>query len=681
MDLEHTHRFRRDSGLQVVLEQEGDEFIDSNQEFQRDLLKAATRYISTESISAAAACSSNMRRFILDVIRVSHRFFSVDRVFNPEEILTNFSPRVMRDEIKALGERVFDTVTGRLAEFKFVNVMIDAGSMLNRSYVHVTISNPYSSQKPLPFDLFIKDGPTDWSAQDYYEALEAQVARLISLRKRLIPVAVCHDRLLCQSLAVRRLVEVLAEGDNGIVVVDCPCLNHLLNTVFTHTLDMPGLKVIVKKIGALATHLRKRDAVFHLKRHCPYPPKTRWLYLCDTLAFLYQHKDAIISYFLQRSDGATVKSIRAEYLPLIFDELYLILLPLKQLSLCFEEHECRLADAIPLLNITFELFSLVLTKISADARPILVNIVKEMRTLFQLHLPVETWACWAMTRHGRAFLRARNAPPGLCTDFLSASEDEVRTSSGNDLHARMKQEVLRVLENYKSETEQEIRYTDPSMPSGSGSDHEDDSPLYEPEGCISDEDDELSLEKGDEDSDDCWIDEIDGDFDTSRVSDEDAEVNQKEDELRNELSTLSLDSLLGPTWAENTYSRSLEVLQKYYTMATGNDSDESNAHVMSLFDVWLGLISNPLSAYFTQILRQDCSDITLWQHAFKCDELKEFAVIAMKLITVAVGESDVERLFSRQRRLVGTTMTNIGRDVLLSRLRISSADSEIVMSE
>ena len=53
----------------------------------------------------------------------------------------------------------------------------------------------------------------------------------------------------------------------------------------------------------------------------------------------------------------------------------------------------------------------------------------------------------------------------------------------------------------------------------------------------------------------------------------------------------------------------------------------------------------------------------------------------MKLITVAVGESDVEKVLSRQRRLVGTTMTNIGRDVLLSRLRISSADSEAVMNQ
>ena len=65
-----------------------------------------------------------MRQFILDVIRVSHRFFSADRVFNPEEILTNFSPRVMRDEIRALGERVFDAVTDRLAEFKLLQVVL-----------------------------------------------------------------------------------------------------------------------------------------------------------------------------------------------------------------------------------------------------------------------------------------------------------------------------------------------------------------------------------------------------------------------------------------------------------------------------------------------------------------------------------------------------------------------------
>lgn len=342
-----------------------------------------------------------MKQFILDVIRVSHIFFSKDRVFNPEEILSNFSHHVMKGEIIAPGERVFDAVTDGLAEYKFVHVMIDAGSMLNKGYVHVTISSLYSSQKPLPFDLFIKDGPMDWTAQDYFEALEAQVARLISLHKPLIPEAICHERLLCQSLAVRRLVDVL-EGNKGIVLVDCPCLNHLLNTVFAHNLNMPGFKVIVKRISALATELRKRDAVFYLKRRCPYPPKTRWLYLCDTLAFLYRHKDAIISCLLQRTDGATVKYIREEYLP--------------------------------------------------------------------------------------------------------------------------------VLENYKSETEQDDRNADPSMHSVIGSDDEDDPPLYDLRGCISNEDDEIPFEKGDEDSDDCWIDEIDEvrDFDTNRISDE---VCQKEEEL------------------------------------------------------------------------------------------------------------------------------------------------------
>ena len=103
--------------------------------------------------------------------------------------------------------------------------------------------------------------------------------------------------------------------------------------------------------------------------------------------------------------------------------------------------------------------------------------------------------------------------------------------------------------------------------------------------------------------------------------------------------------------------------------------------MMLLFDAWLGLTCNSSSAYFAQILRQECNDIAVWQHAFKCDELQEFAIIAMKLITVAVGESDVERLFSRQRRLIGMTMTNIGPDVLLARLRISTADPETVVNQ
>lgn len=72
------------------------------------------------------------------------------------------------------------------------------------------------------------------------------------------------------------------------------------------------------------------------------------------------------------------------------------------------------------------------------------------------------------------------------------------------------------------------------------------------------------------------------------------------------------------------------------------------------------------------------NDLVIWQNVFKHDDLWDFALVAMRLITAAVGEGDVECLFSIHRRLVGTSMTNIVPDVLLTRLRISTASSDAV---
>ena len=244
---------------------------------------------------------------------------------------------------------------------------------------------------------------------------------------------------------------------------------------------------------------------------------------------------------------------------------------------------------------------------------------------------------------------------------------------------QMKREVVTVLENYEHDTQQEFRTAVTAMQSVNSTDDDDESPPYDPVGTMSEGHDETALSEQDQDSDDFWLN--DTDFEAKIASDEDDEVVQQEDELQGDLSTRSPDSLLAPTWAENTYRKALAVLRRYYTIATGNENDESNDRMMLLFDAWLGLTCNSSSAYFAQILRQECNDIAVWQHAFKCDELQEFAIIAMKLITVAVGESDVERLFSRQRRLIGMTMTNIGPDVLLARLRISTADPETVVNQ
>ena len=448
INFEHQHTFRAKGCVPVVIEEEEHDVRqpDSNEQFRKDLRRAVGKFVGRESVSAAIGCSESMREFIIQIICVSHQFFTSNHVFNPKKIISTILPRDMKEQIKELGARVFETVLDNLAAYKFVNIMIDAESMLNKSYVHVTISNPYSSENPLPFDVYTKDKATDWNRYDYLEALESQITRLLSLSRPLIPVAICHDRLLAQSMAVQRLVHNLANRESDrLPVIDCPCMNHLLNCAFIHAKKMREFSYVIKKVTKLANSLRKRRAVSVLKRRCPYPPETRWLYICDTLAFLYRYRDGIITYFLQTKPEATVESVKRDYLPPIFHELYVILLPLHELSLCFEQRVCRLADVIPLLELTFDLLRIVKSKVSDEPLPILFSLVLEMRVLFQRHIPEEAWGSWAMTKNGRSFLRTRNQPPGMCMQ----ADAQSRALCDNELLAKLKGRVMHVLETFE----------------------------------------------------------------------------------------------------------------------------------------------------------------------------------------------------------------------------------------
>ena len=668
--------------MQVVIQDEelDDARPDSNDQFRQDLQTAVANFVGRSSVSAAVGCSDSMRELIVQVIRISHQFFTLDHVFNPEQIVTRISPRRMRKSIKELGDRVFETVLDHFAPYRFVNIMLDAGTMLNKGYVHVMISNPYSSENPLPFEIFPKDGPADWNRHDYLNALESQVARLLSMSSSLIPVAICHDRLLAQSMAVEHLVRSLAnrEGD-GLPVIDCPCLNHLLNTVFTHSKKMPVFNDLISKVTRLATFLRKRQGVSFLRRRCPFPPETRWLYICDTLAFLYRYRDSIICYFLHNNPEATPESVKSEYLLPIFHEVYL-LLPLKELSLCFEQRACRLADVIPLLETTFDLFRSIRSKVSDDTLPILFKIVLEMRILFELYLPEEAWASWALTRSGRSFLCMRNQSPGMCRQ----TDEQNQSLCDNELIAKLKGNVMNVLENFeRDEIVQPFCQDDIEVTSDEGdADFCSDECLYDEssdslesiyaDGGEPSSDIENSLEI--ETSDECGK-----SIDEWNSHDEDASeamhIREETDahNARERLSSLSLDALLDISWSENTYWKALSTLKRYYGMITRDMSEENDDICMCLFDQWLGFTDTTMSQWCADMTRQNVGDLGVWQHIFKHDELRAFADMAMRLITAAVGESEVERLFPRQRHLLGDTMTNITPDILLARLRISTA--------
>lgn len=382
---------------------------------------------------------------------------------------------------------------------------------------------------------------------------------------------------------------------------------------------------------------------------------------------------------------ATPEYVKNEYLLPIVHEVYLVLLPLTELSLCFEPRACRLADVIPLLEATFDLFRSIRPKVSDDTLPILFKVVLEMRILFELYLPEEAWASWALTRSGRSFLRMRNQSPGRCRQ----ADEQDQSLCDNELIVKLKGNVMDVLENFeRDEIVQPFCQGDVEVASDEGD------AVFCPDECLygerSDSFESMYTDGGEPSSDiehsleSETSDECGKGIDEGNSHDEDAieaiHIREETDahNARERLSSLSLDALLDISWSENRYWKALSTLKRYCGMITRDRSEENDDICMCRFDQWLGFTDTTMSQWCADMTRQNVGNLGVWQHILKQDELRAFADMAMRLITAAVGESEVERLFSRQRHLLGDTMTNFTPYVLLARLRISTASPHTI---
>ena len=642
VNLQHTHIFARGSRIEPT----GKTHWASNDEFIDSLRREAARLVATLNLPAISACGESMRHFILRVIESSHDFFE-DQAFCPRAIIPKFNPNDLGRDIKKLGDEALNCLVEQLRPFRYVNMMIDAATVLGKHYVHVTLSNPYSGLAPLPFNTILKTGPADWCIEDYLSALQQELAKVTSIGA-LVVMSVCHDRLAAQAQAVAQLCEEALgfEEHERRIIADVPCWNHLLNSVFVHVYNSDGqFKNKVDDIGNIALELRSRQALHYLGRKCPYPPKTRWIYIVDTLLFLHNYCDPVFTYLLQHD---VVSKEDWSEIQQCYQNLLLILLPMHEVSLSLECEKSRLSDVIPLLDAMFEIYGDIEQKVTGPFHEMLCNILKEMRLLFRKFMPEETYAAWLVTRNGRAFLRHQNEPPGLCSrysakDISNSLNESVEDMKSRVLHLFSQLDILkakdvsccdnsRLLEALDFDDTDDLDYIDESK--------------YEEE---EEEEESLAVEP-------------------SKETTPSASQTQL---LLDSMDFWDCTSLCAPDWHSDAYSRAIQALERYLKVMRNGGSGDVN--VTKLFDLWIGLDGDSDESSFRRLDIDNMStDFRLWQEAYKYDDLRVFARLCLRLLSIGTGESDVERLVSAHRKIVGTSATNMSTDVLLARLRLKA---------
>ena len=633
----------------------------SENSLNKNVVRLVGEFAGSEGLSVSVASSNVMRKFIISIMNCALTFREAypHILFDPDALIPRLNRRKIREALVRAGDQAFLFLEQQMEHYSYVNIMLDAGTVLTMRIVHTVVANPFSEVPPIPIHATEKEG-NDWCIEDYMSEISSVIAEMKS-RGKLIPVAICHDRLRAQSVAIDRVLQQLRQGEEPTdgLIVDVPCMNHLLNNAFSSSCE-GKFKKMISDVDQFANRLRTRQAILEIGTKCPVRCPTRWIYITDTLNYIVRRRARIQQFlahdFANAHEGEDIDTPekwneykRSTEVPSIIFDLYSVLMPFKFASLSFESEASRLSDVIPVVTTLQRAFKQLLRD-ELISNPIACDFLHEILCQWlarlEVYLPREAWACWALTRHGRYKLRKRMEDSVLVSgNKCDYSEPNLRK---NGAAQYVKEECLKLqalLHNQKAgEEEEEGDQQEP------GQESEDDSETE----TLFDRSTDAALAKDPKDMEHF-----------SDMTEQEQKLQKLFEKRLAENRTKSLDDLLHIDVCYQTYEKALDVLTRYCMLL---ESSETPASVRDRFDGWLYGSGLPC------LELERSSEYEMWIHFCKYDYLRPLSRAAVRLVCVGTSESSVERLISAHKYLVHDRMTNLSSQVLLARLQLQTRE-------
>ena len=451
----------------------------------------------------------------------------------------------------------------------------------------------------------------------------------------IIVTSIVIDNLPAQLSGARNAVTTIEEPFNATSVIPCFC--HLVNLIFVGAVSKcPELYNLINEVINLSTFIRKQSAVRHIKAKCPTIVRTRWLYIVDVLLFIFKHIGEINDYLQMHVD----EEIPYDKIPIEFADLYLILLPLKILVLYFEKRSSKLHQVIPLFREGMLYFSQISDRIHTETGKKIFEIVLTCYlSRFKVNAKEQVIASYSLSIDGLKELREEN---DLC---LENSDFEIVVEH-NEFRDLMN---LYQKEEYFHLTIHKIIET-------------------------------ISNDRGPRKK----IETIDQYFkplNTKQEEEEDSveDINQQ---INNEITT---DSFI-ETFEEIDSLTIAEKLQ--YDPFKGETFYLTSLKIFKFIGQCLSLDLNYIEKMFTSYCYGDPSQFDnfeqlssgnpdlFWRFLPSYNQAwKEFSVVAIRCLTVATSEAEVERMFSKDRQIAGVHGHQWGPNGLHNRAVIRTSES------
>ena len=329
----HSHRYdcapQHDSMMirEAEVKERAEE--DRSEVFTARVLRTQTVGFARVGVSLAKMASPAVQEMTTELVQIGIDLQSRSPGTHlvASDYVRSYDRTMYQEELLAAHERERDHLLQEYARMRFVNIKVDAGTVLRAHCTHGIVDSPYSGFPPWIYAAQVNDG---WSTDNYSTYVRELLDYLRRHAPGIIVTSIVHDNLPAQANAIDVVVSEL-DG----CTIDVPCFNHMLNLVFTHSVrDNKELNQGVRM--ALAYQRLMREA----NKPAPSIPKTRWLYIVELLECIEEAMPWVFAYCIEHSDVApatfdcTIGEVH-QYLQYV----YAALKPLQKMSLRLERDD------------------------------------------------------------------------------------------------------------------------------------------------------------------------------------------------------------------------------------------------------------------------------------------------------------------------------------------------------
>lgn len=318
------------------------------------------------NISANKACSNAMKQMIIALVELGYSNKDNKNFYPSTQIYKISRERVTRLMI-LYSEKIKEDNLNMLRFYRYVNLIMDAGTVNNYKAVHCIFTTP---RLPSLFPIELPEN-RNFSYLEYQSLFQEIFMQAHDKNIEICGVAIdnCPAQL-------KGFFQMKKDGVTSLMraAIWIPCLNHMTNLVFADTLKSPEYSKTFSKMSKLINTLRTNSIANEIGSICPGLIKTRWIYALLPASFILLHGGKIQELQLCSADDIQ-----------IYKDFYLCILPLYIFSQIMEERSCCLSDVIPCIMKIMSIFKEVNNDLQTDFGrkmlcSIIVNFISRLKT-------------------------------------------------------------------------------------------------------------------------------------------------------------------------------------------------------------------------------------------------------------------------------------------------------------